>query len=165
MLVIPRQHAPLGELDKKTREQLFLTAASVSSLLFDRLGLHGTNIIARDGEHSYYQVIGRTENDELELRWTPTRASPQDLETTSKRIAEETWYIGKKEEKGKIEITRPQGPADPAVSEVTLPAEGEESRRARETAKQIQDAVKEGPKEKHNGEEHNYLLRQLTRRR
>jgi diadenosine tetraphosphate (Ap4A) HIT family hydrolase len=170
VILIPKQHGPLSEQHDSAQEKILQVANTISSVLFDRLQLAGTNIIGHDGEHAYFQIVGRTEEDELDLRWTPKRASPEELENYRKRISEETWYIGKTETKkteGKIEITRPSTPARPVQeTPMNLPPEAEETAANRKVAKEIQDAVKAGPKSKRENEnEHNYLIRQLTRRR
>lgn len=153
IMVVPKQHGPLHELPKEVQQHLFTTASTLSSLIFDTMNVHGTNIIADDSEHASYTILGRTEQDTLDLRWKPTRASPDELVETAKRVSSETWYIGKEEKEQKTSTVS----ADAVPSHTHEPKEGES---AKDVAADIQKTVHEGPTDKHN-----YLIRQLTRRR
>lgn len=176
--VIPKQHATLSELSQAAQQRLFATASMLSSAIFDTMQVHGTNIVLSDEEHAYALVVGRTEEDGLEMRWKPNRASPQDLTDTARRISDETWYIGKEEKK-------PEPPkAPPAIEAPTgakkkietrndpFAADRSSKRRVGyedpdpevdspdEVARDIQVQVRKGPTE-----EKNYMIRHLTRRR
>lgn len=153
VLVAAKQHAGLAELPKSVQQHLFATANNLSSLVFDIMQVQGTNVIADDSEHASMLVVGRLDQDTLDLRWKPVRATPEDLEGTAKRIQEETWYIGKEEQK----------PAPSVVTEDRLPATAHEPKTGeapKDVAADIQKKVEEGPKT-----EHNYMIKHLWRRR
>ena len=94
VLVIPKKHAPiLEELDEISAEQLFVVANKISSLLFEVLGAHGTNILINNGigagqelPHLVLNVIPRKENDSLNFEWQPKKASESELKTTQSMI-------------------------------------------------------------------------------
>jgi histidine triad (HIT) family protein len=94
VLVIPKKHAPiLEELDDNLSDQLFVVANKISSLLFEVLGAHGTNILINNGigagqelPHLVLNVIPRKENDSLNFEWQPKKASESELKTTQSMI-------------------------------------------------------------------------------
>jgi diadenosine tetraphosphate (Ap4A) HIT family hydrolase len=181
ILIIPKQHGSLTELPKQVQEKLLTTASQLSTFIFDNLQVQGTNIIANDEQHGHYIVVGRTENDGLDLRWKPGTTTPAELQETAKRISEETWYIGKEAPKQgpivekkpekivqhevvkpKVQTTRSNesGPAVSGSSTRGYVDDDPDVDTVDEIARDIQIKKKKGPKE-----EHNYLVRQLTRRR
>lgn len=186
VMIIPKRHATLAELPKALQQKLLVSANSFSALIYEQLQVHGTNIIVKDGEHGMYTVVARKEEDGLDLRWKPGKATQDDLANTAKKIKEETWYIGKQpdnkpeektksyeehrvegtlpkvtlQEAPKVSMSRP-GFAPPQ-SAVVPPAEDDDPNvdTPTEVADRVQTRVKKGPTD-----EHNYLIKQLTRRR
>lgn len=157
VLVLTRRHGPLNEQPREVQEKMLSTATTLSSLIFDGLGVHGTNILIGDGEHCSYTIVGRTEGDGLDLRWKPTTTTPGALAETAKRIADETWYIGK-EKATTSEETRAS--AAPPTLPSDLPPLRAENEAPRDVAAKISQPVRKGPKDATN-----YMIKQLTRKR
>jgi len=153
VLVVAKQHNQLSELSRQAQEHLFTTASSLSSLIFDSIQAQGTNIIIQDTAHAAALVIARTEQDNLDLRWKPNKASPEDLQATAKRVSEEAWYIGKEEKKPApvVAVAAEEPPVHTEEPKTSIP---------KDVAADIQKHVESGPKT-----EQNYLIRHLTRRR
>ena len=89
-LLIPKQHFRiLEEVPEKTFQEMFNTANSISTALFESLNIHGTNILINNGPeagqafaHFIINIIPRTENDGINMEWTPQKAESQKLEAT-----------------------------------------------------------------------------------
>jgi diadenosine tetraphosphate (Ap4A) HIT family hydrolase len=171
--IIPKHHGPLQELPAETQKRLLSTANMLSSFVFERMQVQGTNILIRDEGHAYALVLGRTEQDGIDLRWQPKRASQEELAEMNKRVSEQTWYIGKehKEERKtaaertmthpkRIETRHdPSVPATSAKTRIGYQDPDPSVDTPDEIARDIQTQVKKGPKEE------NYMVRHLTRRR
>ena len=90
-LVIPKQHAAiLEELEEEIVEHLFVVCNKMSTLLFERLKVHGTNIILNNAHaagqelnHVTISVLPRKENDKLDLEWEPKKATEQELKAVA----------------------------------------------------------------------------------
>jgi diadenosine tetraphosphate (Ap4A) HIT family hydrolase len=172
--VIPKQHAPLGELSAQTQQRILITANMLSSAIFDGMQVHGTNIIIQDEEHSHALVLGRTEEDGVDLRWQPNRATQQELQDVAKKISEETWYIGKAKDeapKSYIENKPAQGHKIQVKHDPVVPGQSSKSRigyddpdstvdTPDEIARDIQTKIKKEPRK-----DNNYQVKHLTRRR
>lgn len=159
VLIIPKEHALLEELPRNVQEKLLATANTMSSVIFDQVQVHGTNILTQDREHASYLVVGRMEEDGLELRWKPNKATPTELSSMAGKIKDETWTVGKEIRKDNIPAER--SPGREMIEEKEMPMQqNKEFEERRQAAKSIQEPVKQGPKE-----EHNYLIKQLTRKR
>jgi histidine triad (HIT) family protein len=93
-LVIPKEHSPIiEELSDSTVEHLFNVCNQISTAIFEQLGSHGTNIILNNGidagqelPHVVINVLPRTENDGLNIEWTPKQANEADLKVIANRI-------------------------------------------------------------------------------
>ena len=92
-MVIPKTHTTIiEELDDKIVEHLFVVCNKVSTILFDKLGAHGTNVIVNNGidagqdlPHVVINVLPRSENDGLDFEWTPKQSGQQVLESLQKK--------------------------------------------------------------------------------
>jgi len=92
---------PRDEVNDETFLHLFDVSNACATMLFETLGLHGTNIIVHDGENSdsfidnyCFEVVGRTSEDGINLLWEPGK--PGDLATVASKIKDKTFFIGKK---------------------------------------------------------------------
>ncbi len=157
--IIARHHAPLNEQAPPVAQKMLEIANATSTLIFEQLGAHGTNIILEDGTHASYVVAGRTENDGIDLRWKPERASKEELESAAKRISEEAWYIGKKDAK-KIVVKHDISPHARSAS----PDDNEDDDPTTESPTELANKMQH-KRTKGISDENNYLIRQLTRRR
>ena len=56
-LVIPKQHAAIfEELEDKIVEHIFIVCNKISTLLFDKLQVHGTNVILNNGHDAGQEI-------------------------------------------------------------------------------------------------------------
>ena len=85
----------------------------MSTTLFERMQVNGTNVIAQNGiaagqkiAHFAINVIPRTENDGLGFNWQPVELSEEELATVELQLKEESKSIGdfEKEEKKPIKV-------------------------------------------------------------
>ncbi|MBT4805405.1 HIT domain-containing protein [Candidatus Woesearchaeota archaeon] len=92
---------------------LFSTASLAATLVFEGLGVHGTNIILKSGETDdnpdgklCINILPRMAEDGLNnsLLWQPKEPS-YDLDSVKSRIKDKTWKVKYKEEKKKVEET------------------------------------------------------------
>lgn len=88
-LVVAPIHAfkTLEELPDVLVEKMFQVTNKMSSSLFDLLGCQGTNLLIQNGvdanqssDSLFIRIIPRFENDSLKFDWSPSPASPEDLE-------------------------------------------------------------------------------------
>lgn len=91
-LLLPKQHFRiLEEVPEKIFSDMFIVANSISTALFESLNIHGTNILINNGPeagqafaHFIINIIPRTENDGINMEWTPQKADNPKLESTHK---------------------------------------------------------------------------------
>ncbi len=169
-VIVPKQHARLEELPAAVQEKLLVTANSLSTMIFEQLSAHGTNILISDEQHAAYSIVARTEEDGVDLRWKPQQATPDELSEAAKRINEETWYIGKQDKKPEAKPkTYAQHETEGSLAKISVGKHADEAspddddptvETPTETAEKVQTKVK-----KEKSDEHNYLLKQLARRR
>ena len=107
LIVIPRQHFQIMEqIPDDLIGYLFLVANKVSSLVFETLGVQGTNITVNNGvasgqnwAHFSINVIPRKENDGINFDFKRSQADQTALDDIVKKLKSETDFIGK-EDKG-----------------------------------------------------------------
>ncbi|MBW3012110.1 HIT family protein [Candidatus Woesearchaeota archaeon] len=114
--IIPKKHAKsFSELDKKDVTYIFKVASIISSLLFETLGLHGTNIVANTLKpHIAVDIMPRKLDDNIELQWERKPMPDDQLSEVQKKIKDKTDVIGaakpeaqvKEEVKEEIEDTK-----------------------------------------------------------
>lgn len=93
-LVIPKTHTTiLEELEDSVVEHLFIVCNKISTILFDKLGAHGTNIIVNNGldagqelPHVVIHVLPRKEEDGINFEWTPRQVPDQSLKAMKNKI-------------------------------------------------------------------------------
>ena len=75
--IVPKRKATtINDLSEQEIEHLFFGASYSASILFEKLGAHGTNIILNENnEQLTIHVIARKEGDGLDFSWTPHQAS------------------------------------------------------------------------------------------
>lgn len=100
-------------------EKMFHVVNKMSSSLFEILGCQGTNILIQNGEIAgqksetlFIRIIPRFENDEVNLKWTPSPAKPEELKEIEKKFkdAEEQEIKEKEFEKQKEQIQTKKEP-------------------------------------------------------
>jgi histidine triad (HIT) family protein len=86
VLVVPRTHyVILEQIPSEEVGHLFTVANKVSSILFDAMQAHGTNLLVRNGipagqdiGHVGIDVVPRWKNDTTQLQWQPQQI-PEDV--------------------------------------------------------------------------------------
>lgn len=106
----------LEQVPEALLQKMMQIANKMSSILFDTLKCHGTNILIQNGlaagqiNKFCINVIPRFENDGLKLEWDPKQAKPEQLDAAllningvDKKEAEEKY---KSEQKAKAETKK-----------------------------------------------------------
>ncbi len=97
IVVAPARHFTIFEQvpDSIVRD-LFRIANKVSTILFDALGVQGTNVIVENGNaagqkvpHVSVNVIPRSEGDGLNLQWAPKKIPEQQMSLIEVQLREE----------------------------------------------------------------------------
>ena len=114
VLIVPKEHFTiLEQIPDFITGHLFSIANRMSTAIFERMKVHGTNVIAQNGvaagqkiAHFAINVIPRSENDGLGFNWQPIQISDEDLSTTELQLKEESKKIGdfQKEKKEPIKL-------------------------------------------------------------
>jgi len=95
ILVVPTEHHTiLEQVSKKQVGVLFNAANKVSSLLFEGLGAHGTNLMIRNGipagqevGHVAIEVVPRWQQDNIALQWQPLQLSDEVFDTAFLKLS------------------------------------------------------------------------------
>ncbi|RME53722.1 HIT domain-containing protein [Candidatus Woesearchaeota archaeon] len=128
VVVVPEKNATeFSHLRSEEVQALFAVANTVSTLLFEKLGAQGTNLIANEGERGVsIAVIPRSANDGANLLWQPKQGSPEELKAVAEKIREKTFFIGKEDAGGGSSSVKgtPEG-RDTGVQEKKEKAHGE----------------------------------------
>jgi len=101
IVILPKKDcAFINDLDKDTFLQMNYAAMHCSSVIFEALGMHGTNLILYDGKNSgnifdrvSLHVIGRLNKDGINFKWETKKAN--NLEEVAAKIKDQTFFIGK----------------------------------------------------------------------
>jgi diadenosine tetraphosphate (Ap4A) HIT family hydrolase len=117
ILVIPKKHAKkFSELGKGETSHIMKISTVLSTIVFEVLQLHGTNIIANTSKpHLFVEVVPRKMDDSLDLLWERNPIPEEQLSEIQKKIKDKTDLIGVKkpeakvEEKPKEEISEKEG--------------------------------------------------------
>jgi histidine triad (HIT) family protein len=88
--VVPKNHfSILEQMPDDLLSYTMLVANRFASILFDALGLHGTNILIQNGldagqliPHFAIDIVPRRPNDGLNFKWDMNKASHESLEGT-----------------------------------------------------------------------------------
>ena len=85
------------ELSDEESSHIIFISSYVATAVFEAVGAQGTNIIVNNGvddKHLEIDVLPRSEDDNIDMQWTPSQAKPEDLESVQKRLKQHTDYIG-----------------------------------------------------------------------
>lgn len=101
IVILPKKECVLvNDLDAETFLQMNYVATHCSSIIFESLGMHGTNLILYDGNNSgnlfdrvSLHVIGRLNKDGINFKWDPKK--PGNLDEVASRIKDQMFFIGK----------------------------------------------------------------------
>lgn len=113
LIIAPKKKFTImEELPDELVEKLFQVANKVSSVLFESLGCHGTNILIQNGEAAgqyadnvSINILPRFETDSLKLEWTPTKAEESELKdvlnslSSSESMEKEKKFLESQKEK------------------------------------------------------------------
>lgn len=88
IILVPKEkYTILEQVPEELMKKMFQSANKISSILFETLQCHGTNILIQNGSAAgqinpqfSINIIPRYENDGLKFDWTPKPASQEDLE-------------------------------------------------------------------------------------
>ena len=94
VLILPKSHAAnIFELDPACAGRLFQLAAKLSKPLCQVLGVENLNILQNNGpiagqtvNHFHLHLIPRREKDGIQITWTPTEPTDQEIETLRQKI-------------------------------------------------------------------------------
>lgn len=111
------EYTILEEVPPALIARMFQVANKISSVLFEKLHCHGTNIMIQNGVGAgqtnprfSINIIPRFEKDHLKLDWTPTPVEPEKINAAQNRFQEldsaekEKKYLA--EQKAKAEETK-----------------------------------------------------------
>lgn len=95
-LILPKEHADnLFELPDETAAKVLVTAKKVATLMKEKLGCPGLNLVQNNGEvagqtvnHFHLHLIPRYEPDKSVVGWEPGSPSAEELAEIRKQIAE-----------------------------------------------------------------------------
>jgi diadenosine tetraphosphate (Ap4A) HIT family hydrolase len=101
VVILPKKDCiHINELDKETFLQMNFVATHCSSVIFEALGMQGTNLILYDGNNSgnifnrvSLHVIGRLNKDGINFKWETKKVS--NLDEVAAKIKDQTFFIGK----------------------------------------------------------------------
>ena len=102
LLVLPKQHYTiLEQVPDFLAGHLFNVANTVSTMLFETLRIHGTNIIIENGTaagqkiaHMAINIIPRSENDGLGFNWQPRQLSEDAMSSAELQLKDASKNIG-----------------------------------------------------------------------
>jgi len=114
--VMPKNHYPIIEqVPDIELANLFSMANKISSAIFEKLKVQGTNIFAANGipagqtvAHFMVNIIPRKENDNVNLQWKPKQLSEEEMSTVELKLKDQIKSTGI----GKIEKTENPAPQE-----------------------------------------------------
>ena len=95
-LILPKQHAAnIYELSEETAGEVFKLAKKMATVMTEKLGCDGFNIVQNNGEtagqtvfHFHMHLIPRYKDDNQRIGWKPMESSKEDLEAITKLFQE-----------------------------------------------------------------------------
>jgi len=137
IIMTTKEHYPIFEnIPDELVAHIFSVANKLSTITFETLGAHGTNIIVNNGltagqkdPHFLVHVIPRRENDNIDFGWQPKKASEDEFNEILSKLT------------GTMEVT-PETPQEEVISEVKK---------------------EDGDNKDESGDSKDYLLDSLTR--
>ena len=92
----------LKELDEDELKHVIKISSLMSTVIFENLSAHGTNIIVNDGlEKLCIDVLPRFNDDGLKINWEPKQTTPEKLDASHKQLKPHMEFIGIKKPKQK----------------------------------------------------------------
>ena len=161
--IYPRKDVKkVEELDDEEINHLFTIANITSTVVFETLGAQGTNVVAHSnnqGDVFFIDVLPRSVNDDINLRWEPRALPEPEVTDAFNRIKDKCDYIGVGKEakggKGKKKVE----------SEEDVSQKGKEGEKS-ESKSQSKSADKSNDNSKDNSEEEDddtFMTRHLNR--
>jgi len=110
ILVVPKKHYQiLPQMPDEESAYLLNICKKLSSVLFEALGAHGTNILQRNGPaagqevpHVHVHVIPRFEEDKVGLLWKPVKLEEAMFNEIQKKISEKAKGISADKKKAPV---------------------------------------------------------------
>lgn len=104
--IFTKEHlTEITEVDDEFMNYLMLTASFASTAVFEYLGVQGTNIILNEGHiletenHLCFDVVPRTFEDGLEIKWDPKKLEEDQQEKVLNQLKDKAFFIdGEKKE-------------------------------------------------------------------
>ncbi|MFT4304992.1 MAG: HIT family protein [Candidatus Woesearchaeota archaeon] len=95
----------LKELNEDELKHVIKISSLMSTVIFENLSAHGTNIIVNDGlEELCINVLPRFNEDGLKINWEPKQSTREKLEESHKKLKPHMDFIGvKKPQQKEIE--------------------------------------------------------------
>ncbi|MFC1648553.1 HIT family protein [Nanoarchaeota archaeon] len=98
--VYSKKHAvSFDNLNHDESQHMLSIANLASSVLFEQLGAHGTNIILHEGDlfgnHLVVEVLARKDGDGLDFNWDAQQVSDANMEDVQKKIQGRAELIGR----------------------------------------------------------------------
>jgi histidine triad (HIT) family protein len=147
VLLVPRQHyVILEQVPHDEFSPLLIHANTVSSLLFEKLNAHGTNILVRNGvpagqtvSHVAIDIIPRWKDDNIELQWQPKQLSDDIFKKTFEQLKNEVEFAQSKATEKKVEVQKTEpplvveekkdSPSEPVQDAIEQPEQHDEQRK------------------------------------
>lgn len=115
IIVVPKQHFTIFEqVPDYIVNKLFTVVNTLSMISFENLNIQGTNILVNNGisagqsePHFLVNIIPRTENDGINLTWTPKQLDEEDISTIELQYKEFTEKIVEFKPEKKVDIPQP----------------------------------------------------------
>jgi len=100
--VMPKNHYPIIEqVPDQELANLFTVSNKISSAIFDKLKVQGTNIFVANGipagqtvAHFVINIIPRKEGDGVNLQWKPKQLTQEEMATVELKLKEQIQNIG-----------------------------------------------------------------------
>ncbi len=178
--VMPKKHYPIMEqVPDHEINHLFQAVNRLSVILFETLGVQGTNVLISNGiaagqdlSHFMVNVIPRKEGDGLNFMWQPKQLSEEEMSTVELVLKEQSKGIGEfqlKPKDGEIVEAEPEvissmiqkkkAPAQDKMPEGKAGSPKPPPEKKREN----EDESQEGNEGEDGEEEENYLIKHLRR--
>ena len=89
----------IDQLEEKEINHIFKISSLLSTLVFENLSAHGTNIIVNSGINNLFiDILPRYNEDKLKINWEPKQTTPEKLDASFNKIKGHTQYLGIKKE-------------------------------------------------------------------
>lgn len=99
IIVYPKKDAKtVDDLSNEEMEIFSFCSSYAATVLFETLGVHGTNFIINE-EPLIAHVLGRMQDDGLNLMWQPKQLDPNEMSSAESKIKDASFMIDKEEPK------------------------------------------------------------------